>query len=248
MSDSGHGEKNSRRAYLVCIAMITGNPMCPWAGLSRATSGSRGRGRAIKLRAGWWSIVTAFQVLATRADTAFAWASPSSVNGRSVRPRKRSGLLPSTWPWRVRIILVIFAFVVSADHVRSKQACRLILMRKILKKYGLLPEELVTDNLRSDHAVARERRIEHRHRAGRWQNNRTENSHQPTRRRERKMQGFKSVGSTPPHFSKHALSQQSLGHADVAPSRRRDVISTADTDEAASNFQQRDKAPRAIDK
>ena len=30
---------------------------------------------------------------------------------------------------------------------------------------------------------------------GRWRNNRAENSHQLTRRRERKMQGFKSVGS-----------------------------------------------------
>jgi hypothetical protein len=36
-------------------------------------------------------------------------------------------------------------------------------------------------------------KIEHR---GRWKNNRAENSHQPTRRRERKMQRFKSAGST----------------------------------------------------
>src|ERR1700730_7411565 len=34
-----------------------------------------------------------------------------------------------------------------------------------------------------------------RHERGRWRNNRAKNSHQPTRRRERKMQGFKSVGS-----------------------------------------------------
>jgi DDE domain len=34
-----------------------------------------------------------------------------------------------------------------------------------------------------------------RHERGRWRNNRAENSHQPTRRRERKMQGFKSPGS-----------------------------------------------------
>ena len=29
----GHGERNSRRAYLVCIAPITVNPVCPSAGL-----------------------------------------------------------------------------------------------------------------------------------------------------------------------------------------------------------------------
>jgi putative transposase len=31
--------------------------------------------------------------------------------------------------------------------------------------------------------------------SARWKNNRAENSHQPTRRRERKMQRFKSAGS-----------------------------------------------------
>jgi transposase-like protein len=36
------------------------------------------------------------------------------------------------------------------------------------------------------------------------QNNRAENSHQPIRRRERKMQGFKSPGSVPRFLSMHA--------------------------------------------
>ncbi|MSP44897.1 MAG: IS6 family transposase, partial [Xanthobacteraceae bacterium] len=43
----------------------------------------------------------------------------------------------------------------------------------------------------------------HHHR-GRWRNNRVENSHQPTRRRERKMQGFKSRGSAQRFLSTHA--------------------------------------------
>jgi transposase-like protein len=69
------------------------------------------------------------------------------------------------------------------------------LMRKLLKKYGFVPDRLITDDLRSYGAAARDLGIEKHHERGRWRNNRAENSHQPTRRRERKMQGFKSRGS-----------------------------------------------------
>jgi putative transposase len=54
---------------------------------------------------------------------------------------------------------------------------------------------LVTDDLRSYPPAARDLGIEHLHERGRWKNNRAENSHQPIRRRERKMQRFKSAGS-----------------------------------------------------
>ena len=43
-----------------------------------------------------------------------------------------------------------------------------------------------------------------RHEQGLWRNNRAENSHQPTRRRERKMQRFKSPGSAQRFLSVHA--------------------------------------------
>ena len=78
------------------------------------------------------------------------------------------------------------------------------LMRKLLKKYGFVPELLITDDLRSYGAAARDLGIEKRHQRGRWRNNRAENSHQPTRRRERKMQGFKSRGSAQRFLSTHA--------------------------------------------
>jgi hypothetical protein len=42
MSDLGHDEKNSRRAYLVCIASVTGISVCGRAGPGRANSGSSG--------------------------------------------------------------------------------------------------------------------------------------------------------------------------------------------------------------
>jgi putative transposase len=77
-------------------------------------------------------------------------------------------------------------------------------MRKLLKKYGFVPEKLVTDELRSYAAAASGLGISKRHERGRWRNNRAENSHQPTRRRERKMQGFKSAGSAQRFLSIHA--------------------------------------------
>ena len=77
---------------------------------------------------------------------------------------------------------------------RNKHAA-LKLMRKLLRKYAVAPERLVTDDLRSYGAATLELGIDHLHDRGRWKNNRAENSHQPTRRRERKMQRFKSAGS-----------------------------------------------------
>ena len=78
------------------------------------------------------------------------------------------------------------------------------LMRKLLKKHGFAPDLMITDELRSYGAAARNLGIGKRHERGRWRNNRAENSHQPTRRRERKMQGFKSRGSAQRFLSTHA--------------------------------------------
>jgi putative transposase len=86
---------------------------------------------------------------------------------------------------------------------RNKHAA-LKLMRKLLKKYAVVPKRFVTDDLRSYVAAARDLGIEGRHERGRWKNNRAENSHQPTRRRELKMQRFKSAGSAQKFLSTHA--------------------------------------------
>ena len=58
--------------------------------------------------------------------------------------------------------------------------------------------------LRSYGAATLELGIDHLHDRGRWKNNRVENSHQPTRRRERKMQRFKSARSAQKFLSTHA--------------------------------------------
>jgi putative transposase len=65
---------------------------------------------------------------------------------------------------------------------RNKHAA-LKLMRRLLKKYGFVPDRLITDDLRSYSAAAHDLGISARHERGRWKNNRVENSHQPTRRR-----------------------------------------------------------------
>jgi putative transposase len=78
------------------------------------------------------------------------------------------------------------------------------LMRKLLKKQGFAPKLAVTDKLRSYAAAFRELHLTCRHEQGLRMNNRAENSHQVVRRRERKMQRFKSAGSTQRFLSVHA--------------------------------------------
>ena len=78
------------------------------------------------------------------------------------------------------------------------------MMRKLLKKQGFVPKLLVTDKLRSYAAAFRRLRLSCPHEQGLRENNRAENSHQAVRRRERKMQGFKSARSAQCFLSMHA--------------------------------------------
>ena len=76
-------------------------------------------------------------------------------------------------------------------------------MRKLLRKQAFVPKILVTDKLRSYTAAFRRLRLTCRHEQGLRQNNRAENSHQPVRRRERKLQRFKSARSAQRFLSMH---------------------------------------------
>ena len=69
------------------------------------------------------------------------------------------------------------------------------LIRKLLKKRGWPPTRIVTDNPRSYHVAFRTLGLSAEHIDNKRANNRAENSHQPVRRRERKMQKIKSPGS-----------------------------------------------------
>src|SRR5690349_8249535 len=96
-----------------------------------------------------------------------------------------------------------------AQRQRDKAAA-VKLLRKLLKKQGFAPEVLVTDKLRSYGAAKSEMRLCARHEQGLRKNNRAENSHLPVRRRERKMQRFKSPGSAQRFLSVHAAVQNTF--------------------------------------
>jgi len=77
---------------------------------------------------------------------------------------------------------------------RNKKAA-LKLMRRLLKNHDTHPVYIVTDRLKSYSAALKELNMDRLHVMGGRSNNRAENSHIPIRRRERKMQRFKSQKS-----------------------------------------------------
>src|SRR6266403_307623 len=87
---------------------------------------------------------------------------------------------------------------------RCDKAAAVKLLRRLLKRQGFAPNVIVTDKLRSYGAALQLVGISGRHEQGLRANNRAENSHQPVRRRERKMQGFKSPASAQRFVSIHA--------------------------------------------
>jgi transposase-like protein len=78
------------------------------------------------------------------------------------------------------------------------------LMRKLLKKQEFAPKLLVTDKLRSYGSAFRQLKLTCPHEQGLRKNNRAENSNQPVRRLERKMEGFKSARSDQRFLSMHS--------------------------------------------
>ena len=75
--------------------------------------------------------------------------------------------------------------------------------RKLLKGLCYSPRVVVTDKLRSYGAVHRELGLTAEHETGQYRNNRAENSHEPSRQKERQMRGFKSPGHAQRLLSAH---------------------------------------------
>jgi putative transposase len=82
---------------------------------------------------------------------------------------------------------------ILVQHRRDKKAAKRF-FRKLLKRLTYVPQVIITDQLKSYGAALRDSLPSVEHRQHRYLNNRAENSHQPTRQRERRMQRFKSAG------------------------------------------------------
>src|SRR3954466_1740086 len=85
---------------------------------------------------------------------------------------------------------------------RDKRAAKRLL-RKLLKRQARVPRVMITDKLPSYSAAKGEVMPSVEHRRHKGLNNRAENSHQPTRRRERHMKRFKSPGQAQRFLSAH---------------------------------------------
>jgi putative transposase len=90
--------------------------------------------------------------------------------------------------------------------VQSKRNTKaaLKLKRKLLKKQGFAPAQIVTDKLKSYRKAFRTLRLNAEHIDNKRSNNRVENFHLPVRQRERKMQKFKSPGSAQKFLKIHS--------------------------------------------
>ena len=105
------------------------------------------------------------------------------------------------WLWRAVDQHGVVLDILVQSRRNAKAAKRLL--RKLLKKQGIAPRVMITDKLASYAAAKRivMPGVEHRQHKG--LNNRAENSHQPTRRRERVMKCFKSAGQAQRFLSVH---------------------------------------------
>jgi putative transposase len=105
------------------------------------------------------------------------------------------------WLWRAvdqdGIVLDILV-----QSRRDKRAAKRLL-RKLLKRQCRAPRVMITDKLASYGAAKKEITPDVEHRQHKGLNNRAENSHQPTRRRERQMKRFKSAGQAQRFLAAH---------------------------------------------
>src|ERR671933_1733708 len=105
------------------------------------------------------------------------------------------------WLWRAvdQTGMVLDVLVQSR---RDKRAAKRLL-RKLLKRQCRAPRVMITDRHPSYGAAKREVMPDVEHRRHKGLNNRAENSHQPTRRREPQMKRFKSPGQVQRFLAAH---------------------------------------------
>jgi len=104
---------------------------------------------------------------------------------------------------------------------RNAKAAKRLLTR-LLRKQGVAPKRMITDKLRSYGAAWRQVMPDVEHWSHKGLNNRAENSHVPLRKRERVMQGFRSLGSLQRFVSIFSV----LRNLFVPPRSKRSALST----------------------
>jgi putative transposase len=136
------------------------------------------------------------------------------------------------WLWRAVDQHGTVLDILVQSRRDTKAAKRLL--RKLLKRQGTAPRVMITDKLASYGAAKREIMPAVEHRQHRGLNNRAENSHQPTRRRERIMKRFKSAGQAQRFLSIHDQVANLFRHptnsnaADYRKSRARAFVTWAE--------------------
>jgi putative transposase len=162
-----------------------------------------------------------------------------------IRKRRLRRHLYSSWRWNldevfVRIKGETYYLWRAVDHEgevleafvtkkRDRKAA-LRFLKKVMKRYGRL-KAVVTDGLTSYPAAMREIGNEACQETGRWLNNRAENSHQPSRRREQAMAGFRrpathqKIASTHSSIHYHFNHDRHLNHRDNFKQNRAAALS-----------------------
>ena len=105
------------------------------------------------------------------------------------------------WLWRA-VDQAETVLDILVQSRRDTQAAKRLL-RKLLKRQCRPPRVMITDKLASYGSAKREVMPSVEHRKHKGLNNRAENSHQPTRQRERQMKRFKSPGQAQRFLSAH---------------------------------------------
>jgi putative transposase len=114
--------------------------------------------------------------------------------------------------------------------------------RRLLNGLQYVPRVIVTDELKSYGVAQRHLLPGVEHRQSRYLNNRAENSHRPTRRRERQMQRFKSSGQAQDFLSAHSFI---YGHFHPRPRRLAANAYRAIRSDAFKTWQQETSARHA---
>ena len=101
--------------------------------------------------------------------------------------------------------------------------------KRLLRSHGSEPRKIVTDKLRSYGVAHRELIPESVHDTSQYANNRAEQSHEPTRVRERMMRRFKSVGQAQRFLGAHSAVSNlfNLGRHLVSASHYRNLRGSA---------------------